>query len=83
MEWHCQSKVGARVIGYCAYVASILLFLGYGRQNHTQTKTPSLGYADTLQDAATGWCSVDKSVKASRKYNRRHLLQIKGVFLEV
>ncbi|GFX08558.1 hypothetical protein TNCV_4170571 [Trichonephila clavipes] len=46
-------KVGARRIGYCAHVASVLWYLGYWPHNHTQTKTPSLGYADTLQDAAT------------------------------
>ncbi|GFU30749.1 hypothetical protein TNCV_1444601 [Trichonephila clavipes] len=47
----------------CAHVASVLWYLGYWRHNHTQVKTPSLGYADTLQDTATGWPSGDSASK--------------------
>ena len=59
IDWYCQCKVGARVVGCCAHVASVLWYLGYWRHNQTQTKTPSLAYADTIQDAATGWSSDD------------------------
>ncbi|GFQ77727.1 uncharacterized protein TNCT_420171, partial [Trichonephila clavata] len=65
-EWYCQCKVGARVVGSHAHVASVLWYLEYWRHNHTQTKTPSLGYADTLQDVATGWSS-DNSASESEK----------------
>lgn len=29
IEWYCQCKVGARVVGCCAHVASVLWYLGY------------------------------------------------------
>ena len=29
--WYCQCKVGARVVGCCAHVASVLWYLGYQR----------------------------------------------------
>ncbi|GFW36955.1 uncharacterized protein TNCV_5018541 [Trichonephila clavipes] len=66
IEWYCHCKVGARVVGCCAHVASVLWYLGYWRHNHTQTKTPSLGYADTLQDATAGW-PIDDSASKSEK----------------
>ncbi|GFS96397.1 uncharacterized protein TNCV_17301 [Trichonephila clavipes] len=66
IEWYCQCKVGARVVGCYVNVAYVLWYLGYWRYNPTQTKTPSLGYADTLQDAATGW-SIDDSAGESEK----------------
>lgn len=59
IEWYCQCKVGARVVGCCAHVASVLWYLGYWRHNRTETKTPSLEYANTFEDAATGWSSDD------------------------
>ncbi|GFU21941.1 uncharacterized protein TNCV_3284091 [Trichonephila clavipes] len=66
IEMYCQCKVGARLVGCCAHVASVFWYLRYWRHNHTQTKTPSLGYADTLQDAATGG-SRDDSASESEK----------------
>ncbi|GFW96898.1 hypothetical protein TNCV_2160331 [Trichonephila clavipes] len=67
-----QCKVGARVVGSCAHVASVLWYLGYWRHNHTRTKTPSLGYADALQDAANGWSSNDSaSERRPRQTSRR------------
>ncbi|GFW49831.1 jerky-like protein [Trichonephila clavipes] len=61
IESYCQDKVGARLVGCCAHLASVLWYLGYWRHNHTQTNTPSLGFADTLQDATTGWFSDDSA----------------------
>ncbi|GFR14364.1 uncharacterized protein TNCT_285301 [Trichonephila clavata] len=66
IELYCQCKVGARVVGCCARVASVLRYLGYWHHNHTQTKTPSLGYAGTLQDAATGWSSDDSASESEK-----------------
>ncbi|GFW31700.1 uncharacterized protein TNCV_4683721 [Trichonephila clavipes] len=48
------------------------LFLGYWSHNHIQTKTPSLGYDDTLQDIATGW-SIDDSPIESEKIDIDHV----------
>ncbi|GFQ66503.1 uncharacterized protein TNCT_546991 [Trichonephila clavata] len=67
IEWYCLCKVGARVVGCCAHVASILWYLGYWRHNHTQKKTSSLGYADTLQDATTGWSSNDSTRESEKE----------------
>ncbi|GFT15984.1 hypothetical protein TNCV_3315461 [Trichonephila clavipes] len=61
MRWVVETcKVGAKAVGCCAHVASVHWYLEYRRDNHTQTKTPSLGYADTLQSFATG-CSSNNS----------------------
>ncbi|GFR26354.1 uncharacterized protein TNCT_473751 [Trichonephila clavata] len=66
IEW-CQCKVGARVVGGYAHVASVLWYLAYWCHNHTQTKPPSLGYTDTLQDAATGWFSDDSASESEKE----------------
>ncbi|GFU94068.1 hypothetical protein TNCV_3308211 [Trichonephila clavipes] len=62
-----KGKAGARVVGCCAHVAPVLWYLGYWRHNPTQRKTPSLGYADTLQDAATGWSSDDSASEIEKE----------------
>lgn len=31
--WYCKCKSGARVVGVCAHIASILCYLGYARHN--------------------------------------------------
>lgn len=36
--WYCQCRAGARVVGACAHVSSVLWYLGYAR------------YADTVRD---------------------------------
>ncbi|GFS66267.1 hypothetical protein TNCV_3855871 [Trichonephila clavipes] len=61
VKYNTVQSVGARLVGCCENVASALWYLGYWRHNYTLTKTPSLGYADTLQDAATGWSSDDSA----------------------
>ncbi|GFR33705.1 uncharacterized protein TNCT_104251 [Trichonephila clavata] len=67
LEWYCQCKVGARVFGCCAHVASVLRYLGYWRHSHTQTKTSSLAYTDTPQDAATVWSSDDSATEIEKE----------------
>ncbi|GFS76605.1 uncharacterized protein TNCV_1622031 [Trichonephila clavipes] len=62
---HWQGNVGARVVGCCAHVISVLWYLGYWRYNHTQTKTPNLGY--TLQDAANGWSSGNSASESQKE----------------
>ncbi|XP_062615097.1 uncharacterized protein LOC134276823 [Saccostrea cucullata] len=32
--WYCQCRAGARIVGACAHVASVLWFLGYERHNN-------------------------------------------------
>ncbi|GFV57383.1 hypothetical protein TNCV_3173311 [Trichonephila clavipes] len=60
-------KDGARVVGCCARVVYVLSYLGYWRHNHTRTKTPILGYADTHQDAATGWSRHDSNSECEKE----------------
>ncbi|GFW50750.1 uncharacterized protein TNCV_422131 [Trichonephila clavipes] len=67
IEWHCQCKVAAAVVGCRAHVVSVLWYLGYWRHNYTQTNTPSLRYANTLQDAATGWSSDDLASESEKE----------------
>ncbi|GFV77508.1 hypothetical protein TNCV_1070371 [Trichonephila clavipes] len=62
--------LGHRFVGVvrcCAHVASVLWFMGYLPHNPSQTKTLSLGYADTLQDAATGWSSDDSASESEKE----------------
>lgn len=33
--WYCKCKAGARVVGVCAHIASVLWYLGYARHNPT------------------------------------------------
>ncbi|GFV15792.1 hypothetical protein TNCV_987751 [Trichonephila clavipes] len=60
-------KNDATVVGCSAHVASVLWYLGYWRHNHTQRKTPSLGYVDTHQDVATGWSRDDSASESEKK----------------
>ncbi|KAJ8314676.1 hypothetical protein KUTeg_006826, partial [Tegillarca granosa] len=58
--WYCTCKVGARIIGCCAHIASVLWYLGYGRhQDQLFTKTSSL--EETLHDAVS--CCVDNVIE--------------------
>ncbi|XP_046559913.1 uncharacterized protein LOC124268930 [Haliotis rubra] len=48
--WYCTCKVGARVVGCCAHIASVIWYLGYGRH---QDKMPvSSNTSDALLNAA-------------------------------
>ena len=48
--WYCQCRAGARVVGACAHVASVLWYLGYGR--HTESVTGVQNWASYLEDAS-------------------------------
>ena len=54
--WYCTCKVGARVVGCCAHVSSVLWYLGYQRlQRHDQDSSfdfsKSLLYAGDIPDS--------------------------------
>ena len=57
--WYCTCKVGARVVGCCAHVASIIWYLGYGRN----MMKPKLGMCSKsyLLDAANIHTATAKS----------------------
>lgn len=47
--WYCTCKVGARVFGCCAHIASTMWYLGYSRW---ELETPSTcKYADSILNA--------------------------------
>ncbi|GFU83528.1 hypothetical protein TNCV_4217881 [Trichonephila clavipes] len=64
IEWYCQCKVSARIVGCYAHVTSVLGILA---PYPTQTKTSSLGYADTLQVSTTGWSSDDSASEREKE----------------
>ena len=50
--WFCTCKSGARVVGCCAHIASVLWYLGFKRhQAATQTPKVHVKYMDSLKDA--------------------------------
>lgn len=51
--WFCTCKSGARVVGCCAHIASVLWYLGFERhQPATKTSKTHDKYMDSLTDAA-------------------------------
>lgn len=51
--WFCTCKSGARVVGCCAHIASVLWYLGFERHNPARkTSKTHDKYMDSLTDAA-------------------------------
>ncbi|KAL1488844.1 hypothetical protein ABEB36_014639 [Hypothenemus hampei] len=50
LGYYCSCKSGARTVGTCAHVASVIWFLGYA-QNEEHVKYPSNRLLETIQDA--------------------------------
>lgn len=48
--WYCTCKVGARVIGCCAHVASVLWYLGYDRHEDSHVSGVEID-TDNIEDA--------------------------------
>ncbi|WAR19621.1 hypothetical protein MAR_001459 [Mya arenaria] len=48
--WYCLCKVGARVVGTCSHVASVIWYLGVGRHENVVWPTDFSSY---IKDAAT------------------------------
>lgn len=47
--WYCTCKVGARVVGCCAHIASIIWYLGY--QRFQQQNSECFGFSKSVLDA--------------------------------
>jgi len=58
--WYYQCKNGARTVGCCAHIASVLWYLGYDRHQVNAPRYHSDVYPDYLLDAAT-WSETDES----------------------
>ena len=48
--WYCECKAGARTVGCCAHVATIIMYLRKGK--HAQYKPKSDIFSTTVRDAA-------------------------------
>ena len=61
--WFCTCKSGARVVGCCAHITSVLWYLGF-EQHQTATQIPKahIKHMDSLKDAAAEvWESISNS----------------------
>ena len=47
--WYCQCRTGARTVGMCAHIASLIWYLGYAR--HTEQKS-RIDFGQYVEDAA-------------------------------
>lgn len=53
-SWYCDCKAGARVVGTCAHVASVIWYLGVARNRPEQLKNDSASnYEKLCQDASS------------------------------
>ena len=48
--WYCKCRAGARVVGVCAHIASILWYLGFARHN-SETTYGVRNWGSCLEDA--------------------------------
>ncbi|CAG2245126.1 unnamed protein product [Mytilus edulis] len=58
--WYCKCRAGARVVGVCAHIASILWYLGYARHNQDISYGVQ-NWGAYLEDAASIPQAVDES----------------------
>jgi len=58
--WFCQCKNGARTVGCCAHIASVLWYLGYYRHLLSTPRHCSDEYSEYLIDAAS-WSETDET----------------------
>ncbi|XP_061190345.1 uncharacterized protein LOC133198237 [Saccostrea echinata] len=59
--WYCLCKTGARVVGVCAHVASILWYLGYARHMQGMDNIGIRDWAAYVEDAANIPETIDTS----------------------
>lgn len=49
--WYCKCKAGARVVGMCSHIASVVWFLSNGR-HQDNTKPNEKSWIDYIDDAS-------------------------------
>ena len=49
--WWCNCITGARNIGCCSHITSVIWYLGYERQRHSSTQMRSAGYVNYATDS--------------------------------
>lgn len=50
--WYCKCKAGARVVGTCAHVASVIWFLGFARHTENGALSRRKDWSNFMLDAA-------------------------------
>jgi hypothetical protein len=60
VAWYCKCKAGARVVGVCAHIPSVLLYLGYARHN-SDRRYGVRNWGDFLEDANVVSQPIDES----------------------
>ena len=48
-SWYCKCRAGARVVGTCSHIASVIWFLGFQR-HQTTSSTAGKSWIDYVQD---------------------------------
>jgi len=60
LQWYCQCKVGARVVGCCAHVAAVIWYLSYAQYTSYSSPRDIAEYIEDAADGAAGnWSSDD------------------------
>ena len=52
LGWYCTCKQGAKTIGTCSHIASVIWFLSLARYDSSQLQQQSVLYINSLKDAA-------------------------------
>jgi hypothetical protein len=63
--WYCQCRAGARVIGCCAHISSVVWYLSHARHNLEVVTGPASGMAQYVDDAADLSSGADSDWDAS------------------
>ena len=83
--WFCTCKLGARVVGCCAHIASAFWYLGFERhQTATQTPKAHNKYMDSLTDAAAEvWESISNSFDESNLEQQTCIANCKTIKIDL
>lgn len=49
--WYCQCRSGARTVGCCAHIASVVWYLGYRRHQDAAFQGPASSHITHIEDA--------------------------------
>lgn len=82
--WYCKCQAGARVVGCCAHIATVLWYLGYHRHQDCGRATDAINSTavDVVEDAATaaaGWSEAGSEVRLKSVNKIIFLKQVGGI----
>ena len=71
--WYCGCRSGARTLGCCAHVASVLWYSGYYRNKTENSETkPGKMHIDYVKDAAVDTWSMSSDRKKMNNIQRKN-----------